>query len=77
MRSIRPQKAEPHRMHMIIGGNILDYDGSTKSPMEDIITMKLILNSVISTPGENFMTMNINISTLKQIKKKNNACFFP
>ena len=57
--SIRPQKKEPYRTRMTIGGNLLDYDGNTRAPTADLVTMKLLLNSVLSTPGAKFMTIDI------------------
>ena len=57
--SIRPQKKEPYRTRMTIGGNLLDYAGNTKAPTADLVTMKLLLNSVLSTPGARFMTIDI------------------
>ena len=44
---------------MTIGGNLLDYDGNTRAPTVDLVTMKLLLNSVLSTPGTKFMTIDI------------------
>ena len=44
---------------MTIGGNLLDYDGNTKTPTADLITMKILLNSVISTSKAKFLTIDI------------------
>ena len=44
---------------MTIGGNILDYGESTKELSVDLIAMKLLLNSTLSTIGEKFMTLDI------------------
>ena len=44
---------------MIIRGNILDYDNNTKAPTADLITIKLLLNSVLSILGAKFMTIDI------------------
>ena len=52
VRSIRPQKAELHRAGINGGSRILDHGETTKALTEDLTTMKLILSSVISTPGE-------------------------
>ena len=50
---------------MSIGSNILDYERSTKAPTDDLETMKLMLNSVISTPGAKLMTTHIKHFYLK------------
>ena len=63
---IRPQKVETHKTGMTIGGNILDYEGKTKAPTDNLTTMKLLLNSALSTPGDKFMTIDINHFYLKQ-----------
>ena len=44
---------------MTIGGNLLDYDSNTKTPTADLITLKLLLNSILSTPQAKFMTIDI------------------
>ena len=35
------------------------YKGNTKVPTKDLITMKILLNSVLSTPGAKFIIINI------------------
>jgi len=57
--TIQLQKAETHRIRMTIEGNLLNYDGNIKALTVDLVTMKLLLNSVLSTPGAKFMTINI------------------
>ena len=56
---IRPQKKEIHRTYMTISRNLLDYQGNTKTPIANLITMKLLLNSILSTPGAKCMTIDI------------------
>ena len=51
-----------HRTRMTIGSNILDYNKSTKALTTDLITMKLLLNSILSIPEAKFMTINIKTS---------------
>ena len=68
--SIIPQKVETYRTRMIIGRNTLDYYDSTKVPTEDLMTMKILLNSVISTPGVKCMTIGIKNLLKKRSKRK-------
>jgi len=49
----RPLKTEPYRVRLTVGGDKLEYAGDAGSPAASIIETKLLVNSVISTPGEN------------------------
>jgi hypothetical protein len=42
-----------------MGGNLINYPGDCGTPTADLLTVKLMLNSVISTPNAKFMTINI------------------
>ena len=57
----RPDKADPNRVWNTVGGNRINYPGDCGTPTADLILVKLLLNSVISTPGAKFMTMDISI----------------
>ena len=50
---------------MVIGDNALDYDGSIKESKVDLITMKMLLNIILSAPGSKFMTARIKKLALK------------
>ena len=47
-------------MRITVGGNCLDYLGLTATYTASLTTLKLLLNSVISTLNSCFMTMDIN-----------------
>ena len=64
--TIRFQKVEAHRTRMTMGGNILDYEGKTKIPTYNLIKMKLLLNSVLSTLGAKLTTIDIKNFYLKK-----------
>ena len=57
--TLRPTKEEVHRVRLTIGGDRLDYPGDASSQCASIITTKILLNSVISTPGARFGTADI------------------
>jgi hypothetical protein len=59
LRNYRPQKAEPERIHFTVGGDCIDYKGKVSTPTAVLTTVKLLLNSVISTPNAKFMTADI------------------
>ena len=49
----------------------LDYHGNTKVLTADLITMKLLLNSILSTPKAKFITINIkNLYLEIELEKK-------
>jgi hypothetical protein len=57
--TIRPQKAEPHRTRLTVGGDRLDYPGAVSTPTAKLTTAKCLLNSLISTPDARFMVTDI------------------
>ena len=56
----RPEKEDPHRIRITLGGNLVNYPGDVGTKTADMLTVKLLLNSVISTPGARFMSMDIS-----------------
>ena len=55
----RPEKSDPYRTRLTVGGNLIVYPGDCGTPTVDLLTVKLLLNSVVSTPGAKFMTIDI------------------
>ena len=55
----RPTKENPRRVRFTVGGDKLDcpFDVSTKTA--DMVTAKILFNSVLSTPGAKFMGIDI------------------
>ncbi len=57
---IRPKKIEePNRTRFVAGGDRVHYPFKAGTPTANLIIVKLLVNSVISTPGARFFTMNI------------------
>ena len=56
---ILPQKAETHRTRLIVDGNLIKYPHNVRTPTSDILTVKCLLNSVISTPNAKFCGSDI------------------
>jgi hypothetical protein len=50
---------EPNRTRLVAGGDRVHYPGDAGTPTADLLTVKLLLNSIISTPNAKFMTMDI------------------
>ena len=57
--NIRPQKAEKHRTRLTVGGNLVDYLGDVSTPTADMLTAKILINSVISTPGAKWLGIDL------------------
>ena len=57
--TIRPNKAEQNRVRITVGGDRLEYVGSTTTRMASLTTTKCLLNSVLSTPNARFMDADI------------------
>ena len=54
-----PQKSDPNRIKLTVGGNLIVYPGELTTNTEDLITTKILLNSIISTLLAKFMTTDI------------------
>jgi hypothetical protein len=57
--SIRLTKSETHRVRNVAGGNRLDFPGPTATQTASLTTIKVLLNSTISTPGARFSAFHI------------------
>eukprot|EP00956_Cyclotella_meneghiniana_P014140 scaffold21040_cov41-Cyclotella_meneghiniana.AAC.5 len=56
----RPQKADPNRVRITAGGNLIqDYPGELTTQTADLTTSKIMWNSVLSTKGAKFMGVDI------------------
>ena len=53
-----PYKTEKHRTHITVSGNLFIFMYDVSAPTFDMTTAKLIFNSVISTPGARFITLD-------------------
>jgi len=55
----RPQKEDPNRIRIAVGGNLIMYKGSTSTRTADLTTSKLLWNSILSTEGAKYMCLDI------------------
>ena len=58
--TVRPEKAEPNRTRFTAGGDKINYPGEVATLTAEMLLAKILFNSVISTPGARFMTMDIS-----------------
>jgi hypothetical protein len=54
-----PQIADPHRICITAGGNLINYPGELTTRTADLTTSKLMWNSVLSTKGAKYMRLDI------------------
>ena len=47
----RPQKADPNRVRITVGGNLIDYPFELTTRTADLTTTKILWNSIVSTPN--------------------------
>jgi hypothetical protein len=57
---IRPEKIEePNRIRLVTGGERVHYPFNAGTTTTNLLTVKLLINSMISTPSTRFFTMDI------------------
>ena len=47
----REQKADPYRVRSTVGGDRINFQGEVATKVADLVTVKCLLNSIISTKG--------------------------
>ncbi len=55
----RPQKEDPNRIRIAVGGNLITFKSNTSTQTADLTTSKLLWNSVLSTDGARYMCLDI------------------
>ena len=57
--TVRPEKDEKNRTRLTVGGDRINYPGEVATPTAEMLVAKILFNSVISTPGARFMTLDV------------------
>lgn len=57
----RPQKQDPNRVRITVGGNLISYPGELTTRTADLVTSKILWNSVISTEGARYVTADLKL----------------
>jgi hypothetical protein len=60
----RDQKAEPYRVRCTVGGNLIDFPGDISTKAADLVTVKCLINNIISTPEHRQPVSTLKISIL-------------
>jgi hypothetical protein len=55
----RPQKADPNRVRLTAGGNLIEYPGELTTRTADLTTTKILWNSVVSTVDARYLCLDI------------------
>jgi hypothetical protein len=55
----RPEKDSPNQTRLTVGGNRIVHHGNVSTPMVKMMTVKMHLNSVISTKGAGYCTFDL------------------
>jgi Reverse transcriptase (RNA-dependent DNA polymerase) len=48
---LREQKTDPYRVRCTVGGNLIDFPGDKSTKVAELVTIKCLLNNIISTPN--------------------------
>ena len=54
-----PLKTEPNQCRLVVGGDKLTYENEIAAPAANLLEIKLMVNSVISTKGAKFLSVDI------------------
>ena len=60
MCTVRPEKKEQNRTRFTVGGDRINYPGEVATPTAKMLVAKTLFNSVVSTKGAKFMTLDIS-----------------
>ncbi len=55
----RSKKRDSYQTRITMGGNLVNYPYNCSTPTANLLTVKLMLNSIISTPNAKFMTIDL------------------
>lgn len=58
--TVQPQKKEPNRTYFTVGRDKINYPGEVGTPTANMLVAKILFNSIISTPGTWFMTIDFS-----------------
>ena len=57
--AFRPEKTNPRRIRWTVGGDRIFYAADVSTKTADLTTAKILINSVLSTPGAKFLGLDI------------------
>ena len=66
----RPEKSDPYRTRIIVGGDRVIYLGDCSTPTVDLTTAKILLNRIVSTPNAKSMKMDVEYFYLNTLMER-------
>jgi len=73
----RPGKTEPERVRFTAGGDQIEYPADVSTKTSNLVTAKLLINSVLSTPDGRFMTIDLKNFYLNTDMERYEYMFIP
>jgi hypothetical protein len=61
----RPQKQDPNRVRITVGGSLIKYPGEVTTRTADMTASKLLWNSVLSTRDAKYCCADVNVFNLE------------
>ena len=55
----REEKEDKYRFRLVVGGDRITYEGDAGTPTAELLTIKLLANSIISTPNTKMLTLDL------------------
>ena len=55
----RPQKEDPNRVRITVGGNLINFPGKLTTRTADLSTSKILWNSTLSTPDAKYVCADV------------------
>ena len=72
--NVRPEKDDPNRVRLTVGGNLINYPGQLKTQTANLTTAKIMWNSVLSTPNAEYACADCGTSTLQRLCNTTSIC---
>jgi hypothetical protein len=73
---LRPQTADPYRVRCTVGGNQIDFPGDKSTKVAELVTIKILLNNIVSTDGAKAGCIDIKDFYLNNVLPNYEYVFF-
>jgi Reverse transcriptase (RNA-dependent DNA polymerase) len=73
---LRPHKADPYRVRCTVGGNLIDFPGNKSTKVAELVTIKCLLNNIISNPGAQATCIDVKDFYLNNVLPSHEFVFF-
>jgi hypothetical protein len=73
---LREHKADPYRVRCTVGGNLIDFPGDKSTKVAELVTVKCLLNNIISTPNARAACIDLKDFYLNNVLPSPEYVFF-